>query len=113
MQIITLYMGEKQLKVNGHEMIKLAKSNVLSDLKLLEQYKKCIESIQMDHDIALDMCLAETIRFNLSQKIFNARINEFFKARKELDLEMNKKVVDCDQSLRDTLKTFASLKSRD
>ena len=113
MQLIMLTVGEENLKVNGHEMIKIAKSNVISNSRLLEQYKKCIQSIEKDCDITFDSCSAETIRIELSQKIFNARINEFFKARKELDLETKKKVVDCDQSLRDALKTFASLKSRD
>lgn len=56
--------------------------------------------------------LLQRIGDDFSNKIINARINEFFKAKKELDLEAEKKVVDCDQSLRDKLKTFSSLQCR-
>ena len=56
----------------------------------------------------MDKHCVESIRTEFSNKIINARANEFFKARKELNLEENRKVVDVDQSLRDTLSAMKS-----
>lgn len=105
-------IGEDQLKVHGHEMIKFAKSKVFSDSQLIATFTRCMDEIQKSRGIIFDTAICESLRVELTQKIFNARVNEFFKARKELNLEATKKVVDCDQSLRDSLKTFSCLKSR-
>ena len=109
---ITSSIGEGQLKTHGQEMIKIAKSIVINDPKLLEKFELCLDDIKKNR-VVFESTPVNIIRSELSEKVFNARINEFFKARKELELETSKKVVDCGQSLRDTLKTFSSLKSRD
>ena len=44
-------------------------------------------------------------------KIFHARINEYFSASEEIELEQSGKVVKA-EGLRDSLKSFSSLKSR-
>ena len=40
------------------------------------------------------------------------RINEILKAQHEIDLEMDGRVVDSSQSLRDTLKAYSILKHK-
>jgi hypothetical protein len=47
-----------------------------------------------------------------SLKIFHARINEYFSAAEEINLEQLEKAVKAEQGLRDTLKAFSSMKSR-
>ena len=106
---ITLNINEDQLKAKGHMMIELAKSTISSDAELLQVFDSCINDVNGDE---FDKCCLKKIRMELMNKIINARINEFFKARKELELEANHKVVDAEQSLRDTLKTFSTVKSR-
>ena len=46
------------------------------------------------------------------KKIFNAQTNEFMTASAEVDLERTGKAVNAEQSLRDELKTYSSLKKR-
>ena len=48
----------------------------------------------------------------LTSKIFHARINEYFSAAEEIELEQSGKAVKAEQGLRDSLKTFSSMKSR-
>ena len=48
----------------------------------------------------------------VSEKIVNARINKMLKAQQEIDLEVDGRVVDSSQSLRDTLKAYSILKHR-
>lgn len=112
-QIVTSNIGEEHLLAEGQDMVKMAKSEVASQqTRLSEKFIQRIESIDRNTAVKLSASSIELIRADITSKIINARINEFFKAKKELDLEANKKVVDCDQSLRDTLKVFSSMKSR-
>lgn len=113
MTIIMATIGEEQLKMSGHEMIhKAEESKLLQNPTLIEEYKNCITAVQKCCDTPINSTIAEEIRLDISRKIFNSRIKEFFKAKTELELEASKKVVNCDQSLRDTLKTFSSIQSR-
>ncbi len=82
-------------------MIGDAKSFVFGQ-PLLTEFKKCMNVVLLGKGVECNEQLLESIGTQFSDKIFNARVNEFFKAKKELDLEDNHKVVDCDQSLRDT-----------
>lgn len=75
-------------------MVAEAKSAVYSQSSVMTEYKKCMNAVLSD---IYTGCGTEFI-----EKIFNAKINEFFKA---IDLEDDEKVVDCSQSLRDSLKT--------
>ncbi len=115
LQNIMSSIGEEQLKTHGHEIIKTAKSSLINHPKLLEKFQLCLDDIQREcsGNVVFESSTIDIVRAEFSDKIFNARINEFFKARKELDLESKTKVVDCDQSLRDKLKTFSSLKFRE
>lgn len=113
MKMIMTKIGEEQLKQNGHEMVKKAeKSKLLENPTLMEKYKNCIAAVQKCCDATINSSIAEKIRLDISTKIFNSRIKEFFKAKTELELEASKKVVNCDQALRDKLKTFSSLQAR-
>ena len=94
-------------------MIAEAKSTVLNNMQLQDMFKKCMDDVLQSKGIVIDtQHVLDEIRNQFVNKIMNARINEFFKTKKELDLEVNHKVVDCDQSLRDSLKTLSSMKSR-
>ena len=45
-------------------------------------------------------------------KIFHARVNEYMSAVEEIQLEKEGKVVNAEQSLRDSLKTFSGMRTR-
>lgn len=116
---ISSHVTSEQLQTKGKAMMCAAKSAVLSDEDepLFLVFKNCVKNIQMEdvtpagEDETAQVAL-KCIFSEFKQKVFNCRANEFFKAKKELDLEKNEKVVDCAQSLRDSLKTYSSMKSR-
>ena len=108
---VLLGINGEQLKSKGQHMVADAKKSLL----ITQEFRLCVNTILDNKGSKFESNiedLLEKIGKEFSNKIINARINEFFKAKKELDLEADKRVVDCDQSLRDQLKTFSSLKSR-
>lgn len=112
-------VSEEQLKSKGQHMVADAKNILLSmcSQSLIQEFQLCVRTVLVEETSLLQSIniadILERIGKEFTNKIANARINEFFKARKELDLEADKKVVGCEQSLRDKLKTFSSLKSRE
>ena len=53
-----------------------------------------------------------TVYKELTNKICNTRINEYFVAKAEIDLEKAGKAVAAEQGLRDSLKTYSAIKKR-
>lgn len=116
-KVVTSNINEQQMKAHGHEMIKLAKKKIIVNhqAELRDKFRQCVSDIEKSRCLQESdevIAAVETVRKEFSDIIFNSRVNEFFKARKELELELTKKACDCDQSLRDSLKTFSSIKTR-
>jgi hypothetical protein len=109
---VMLNINDQKLQVQGHRLIEVAKAELTKNNELVQSFQTCIYDVQKDCSSSFDESHLETIRKEFTNKITNARINEYFNAKKELDLEIKKKVVDADQSLRDKLKTLSTLKSR-
>lgn len=94
--------------------MKFAKSKVLSNYGLTELFRHAIKNVTNEKAdcVQLDSTTIEKFKNDFTSIIFNARVNKFFKAQSEIELETNKKAVGCKQLLRDALKTFSSLKAR-
>ena len=104
---INAHISRDQLALLGKNMIEVAKPAVMNDTDLPGMFESCVAVVD-----ECDKHYLNSIRIELSRKIFNARVNEFFKANNELCLEADHKVVDANQSLRDTLKTYSIMQSR-
>ena len=50
------------------------------------------------------------LQSELSKKMFHARVNEYFTASTEIELQRSGKAVKAEQSLCDQLKTFSAMK---
>ena len=100
-------INSEKLKLHGKNMIKVALEKIEAIDRLKISFKTCITKVGTVEEVALDDIEAEMMK-----KIFHARVNEFFEARKEINLEKKGLITDADQSLRDALKTYSIKKSR-
>ena len=102
-------ISHEQLTKHGKNkiMIKVALQKILENCNLETAFQSCVEQNEIMTEESY-----EEIRVEFMKKVFHSRVNEFFEAQKELDLEKSGKVTDAQQSLRDELKTFSNSKIR-
>ena len=100
-------ISHEQLTKHGKNMIKVALQKILENRNLETAFQSCVEQ----NEIVTEESYGE-IHVEFMKKVFHSRVNEFFEAQKELDLEKSGKVTDTQQSLRDELKTFSNSKIR-
>lgn len=87
-QLLRLIMDnvrEQHLKTEGQNMIKSAKVN-LDKQQLSDLFIACLTNIDQDVISIVDVSVIQLVQVEMAGKIFNARTNEFLKAKKELDL---------------------------
>lgn len=98
-------ISHEQLMKHGKNMIKVALQKILENRNLEMAFQSCVEQNEIVTEESY-----EEIRVEFMKKVFHSRVNEFFEAQKELDLEKSGKVTDALESLRDELKTFSNSK---
>lgn len=89
-------------------MIGVARSIIEEDRNIKSTFIHCLQVAGIDSTCAL----IPQVYSELSLKLFHARVNEYITASTEIQLQESGKAVTADQSLRDQLKTFSSLKKR-
>lgn len=82
-------------------------SDILKSDALKATFKDCVD----DSDSVSSEVL-NTVYSEISMKIINARVNEMLKAKQEIELEKEGKVVNNTQGLRETLKTYSIIRQR-
>ena len=94
----------------GQHMIEVACKELEDDVELSRTFVKCIQNAGVDIDTAVS--IIPRLQSELSKKMFHARINEYWTASTEIELQRSGKAVKADQSLRDKLKTLSAMKTR-
>ena len=103
-------VNEQSCKYHGKDMLKVAEAEFCCDStanKFFQLFSQHIPSTPiLSTHCQMQLCQEFTL------KIFHARINEYFSAAEEIQLEQTGKAVKAEQGLRDTLMTFSAMKSR-
>ena len=73
------------------------------DNTLLSEFSKVVNQLQ----IGADSATVKSVNAMLLHKMYNVRANEFLRNVSKTDCIKQKKAVDANVGLRDTLKTFA------
>lgn len=76
------------------------------DKTLFPEFSKMVDSL----DLGRDSDTMKTVHALLLDKMYNVRTNEFLRNISKTDCIKQKKAVDANVGLRDTLKTFATQK---
>ena len=105
-------VNETSCKEYGKNMLQVAKTEFTSEATTTAFFKLFTECLPSTRTSTLSTECHKKLCNEFTLKIFHARINEHFSASEEIELEQSGKVVKAEQGLRDSLKSFSSLKSR-
>ena len=103
-------VNEQSCKDHGKEMLKVAEADFCNATTTNTFFQLFMQHIPSTPTLTTECKMKLCKEFTL--KIFHARINEYFSAAEEINLEQLGKAVKAEQGLRDTLKAFSSMKSR-
>lgn len=83
MKIITSAINEQQLQAHGHDMIKVARKDIENNEELIDKFSECVCGVVKSRclEMKFDNVSVETVRSDLSDVIFNTRVN-FLKPKK-------------------------------
>ncbi len=105
-------INEKTCKDLGKNMLLWAKKEITNEVTTAAFFKLFNECLPCTCESNLTSEQQKTLCIEFTSKLFHARINEYFSAAEEIELEQSGKAVKAQQGLRDSLKTFSSMKSR-
>ena len=105
-------VNEKTCKDLGKNMLLWAKEEITNEVTTAAFFKLFNECLPCTCESILTSEQKKMLCNEFTSKLFHARINEYFSAAEEIELEQSGKAVKAEQGLRDSLKTFSSMKSR-
>jgi hypothetical protein len=107
----TLINEEKCCQLGTHR-IEVACKKLEDNGELFRTLIKCIQEAHVDVMAPVFAAVIPRIHKELLRILFHARVNEYMTASIEIELERRGKAVQVEQSLRDQLKTFSGLRTR-
>lgn len=100
------FVNDTNFERYGNNLLEVVHFNINSNASILKSFKGSFESESFDNVAVKNVCK------EFVQKLCNTRVKEYFRGKFERDLGLSGKVVDADQCLRDTLKTYSVQKKR-
>lgn len=110
-QNIREHVNESKLKKHKGKLFEVAHLNVFIDKELINSFKWSVEKCGV-HAEKYNSAAVEKVFSDMLHELCHTRTKEFFRGKSEADLAASGKVVNSDQSLRDSLKTYSITKKR-
>lgn len=106
-------INDKQFRKHKQNLLNVVHFIVYNDVQLREIFQMSVNNcIRLTEEDCPCSVVIDKIFKDLLQKLCNTRVKEYFRGNQERELAVKGKVVDADQSLRDSLKTFSVKKRR-
>lgn len=105
------YLNERKLKRHKGNFLEVVHFNLYNDEELFQSFCCTIQKCGVSSD-KYNATVVQKVFSDMLHKLCNTRTREFFRGRTEAELATSGRVVDSDQSLRDSLKTYSISKKR-